>query len=486
MSLALVILYTLGLVALGVFGVHGLLMVYKYHRIRPSDPPTPEIAEAQYPVVTVQLPLYNEMYVVTRLLDAVCALDYPLDRLQIQVLDDSTDETTEILAGRIAEHRGRGVAIEHVRRDGRVGYKAGALRDGLTTARGELIAIFDADFVPAPDFLRRTLPHLIADPGIGLVQTRWEHLNRDYSLLTRVQAMALDAHFAMEQQVRNHARYFMNFNGTAGVWRRSCIEDAGNWHLDTLTEDLDISYRAQLKGWRFLYLNDVTVPAELPADINGLKSQQFRWAKGAIETAIKLLGTVWRSDQPLSVKLHATSHLTANLIFPFVLVVALLNVPMVIVKSRDPFFSDWFDYLGAFILASVSSLLFYLVAQRDLAVDWKRRMLIYPLFIAGSMGLAVNNTRAVCEAIVRRVTPFERTPKYNIVGSGVDWTASPYRIAGVRPEALLEVALALYFLAGIALAIFHGELAIIPFQLIFLVGFGATGVLSLRQAWGKW
>jgi cellulose synthase/poly-beta-1,6-N-acetylglucosamine synthase-like glycosyltransferase len=486
MALTLIIIYTVGLVALAGFGVHGLLMVYKYHRLRPRDPDEPVVDDGTIlPRVTIQLPLYNEMHVATRLLDAVCALEYPSDLLQVQVLDDSTDETTALLEERIALHRERGRIVEHVRRVDREGYKAGALRDALATATGEYIAIFDADFVPAPDFLRRTLPHLMADEGLGMVQARWDHINREYSLLTRLQAMGLDAHFAMEQQVRNRAEYFINFNGTAGVWRRACIDDAGGWHTDTLTEDLDISYRAQLRGWRFLYLNDVTVPGELPSEINGLKTQQFRWTKGAIETARKLLTTVWRSDQPLSVKVQATSHLTSNLIFPVVLLVALLNVPMVILKQTDPAFSRWFDYLGTFIVASLSTLLFYLSAQRDLSRDWRRRMLIFPLFIAGSMGLAVSNSRAVIEALVRRRSAFERTPKYNIVSRNDGWAGSRYRSARVSIESIVEILIALYFVAGIALAIGYGELAVIPFQLFFLMGFGVTGVLSLRHAFGK-
>ena len=486
MALTLIIIYTVGLLALTGFGVHGLLMVYKYHRLRPTDPAVPTIADpAALPTVTVQLPLYNEMHVATRLLDAVCALEHPRERLQVQVLDDSTDETTALLRERIAHHRERGLTIEHVRRASRDGFKAGALRDALSSATGEFVAIFDADFVPAPDFLRRTLPHLMADEGLGMVQARWDHLNRDYSLLTRLQAMGLDAHFAMEQQVRNRARYFINFNGTAGVWRRSCIDDAGGWHVDTLTEDLDISYRAQLRGWRFLYLNDVTVPAELPSESTGLKTQQFRWTKGAIETARKLLGSVWRSDQSLTVKIQATSHLTANLIFPFVLLVALLNVPMVILKGTDPSFSRWFDYLGSFLVASFTTLAFYISAQRDLTSDWRRRMLIFPLFIAGTMGMAVSNTRAVVEALVRRPSAFERTPKYNIVTRSDQWESSRYRSARISAEAIIELLIALYFVAGIILAIALGELAVIPFQLVFLVGFGSTGVLSVRHALGK-
>lgn len=483
MDLALLIGYTAGLIVLAAFAVHGVVMVVTYNRLRPSDPvAAPLDALATLPRVTVQLPIYNEMHVAARLLDAVCSLDYPNDRLQIQILDDSTDETTAILAATATRWRERGLDVKHVRRQRRDGFKAGALRDGLASASGELIAIFDADFVPDADFLRRVVPHMIGDAAIGMVQTRWEHLNTDYSLLTRVQAMALDAHFAMEQQVRNRSKLFMNFNGTAGVWRRACIEDAGNWQSDTLTEDLDISYRAQLKGWRFLYLNDVTVPAELPAEINALKLQQFRWTKGAIETARKLLGSVWRSDQPLRVKMQATSHLTANLVYPFVLIVALLSVPMVMVKATSPVFSTWFDLLGAFVVASITTMVFYLSAQRDIRSDWRRRMLIYPLFVAGMTGLAVNNSRAVLEALIGRRTDFVRTPKYNIVTRADKWSGSRYRRLGTSGAAIVELIIAMYFVAGIAMAIHFEEFALIPFQLLFLIGFAATGLLSLRHA----
>ncbi|MBC8144550.1 MAG: glycosyltransferase, partial [bacterium] len=467
---------------LAAFAVHGIVMVLTYRRLRPEDPVAAGIDRSMLPSVTVQLPLYNEMHVASRLLDAVCALDYPNDCLHVQLLDDSTDETTGILAGRAEHWRAEGLNVEHVRRQSRDGFKAGALHDGLASAQSEFIAIFDADFVPDADFLLRTIPHMVADANVGMVQARWEHINGDYSMLTRVQAMALDAHFTMEQQVRNHAKLFINFNGTAGVWRRSCIVDAGSWQSDTLTEDLDISYRAQLKGWRFIYLNDVTVPAELPAEINALKLQQFRWTKGAIENARKLLPSVWRSDQPLRVKLQATSHLTSNLVYPFMLLVAALSVPMVVIKSSSPMYSTWFDLLGAFVIASLATMLFYLFAQRDIHADWRRRMMIYPLFIAGMTGLAVNNTRAVFEALVRHRSDFIRTPKYNIVARSDGWGISRYRQLGVQPAAILELMIALYFVGGIALAIHHGELAVIPFQLIFLLGFGTTGWLSLRHA----
>lgn len=482
MDLVLLISYTFGLVMLAGFSVHAAVMLALYHRLRPVDPPTPPLDDRDLPRVTVQLPLYNERHVARRLLDAVCRLDYPRELLHVQLLDDSTDDTTSILDERVAALRADGFDIEHVRRPMRNGFKAGALRHGLETAVGEFVAIFDADFVPHADFLRRTIPHLVAEPRLGMVQTRWEHLNADYSLLTRVQAMALDAHFAMEQQVRNRARCFINFNGTAGVWRKSCIIDAGNWHSDTLTEDLDISYRAQLRGWRFLYLNDVAVPAELPAEINGLKLQQFRWTKGAVETARKLLWSVWRSHQPLRIKLYATSHLTSNLVFPFVLFVAVLSVPMVLLKSTTSDHAVWFDCLGAFVVATMSTMLFYLTAQRDLRVNWRRRMLLYPLFLAASTGLAINNSRAVIEALVRRKSAFVRTPKYNIIATADGWGGSTYRIRSVGVGTILEILLALYFIAGVAISIDRGEYAAIPFQLLFLVGFGATGFLSVKHA----
>ena len=303
--------------------------------------------------MTVQLPVYNELYVVGRLIDAACAMIYPKDKLEIQVLDDSTDETVDI-GGRARRERYRklGFDIKHVRRTNREGFKAGALKEGLTDARGEFVAIFDADFVPRQDFLLKTIPHFATDPKIGMVQTRWEHINADYSLLTRTQAMALDGHFVIEQAVRNKVGFFINFNGTAGVWRKECIVDAGNWQADTLTEDLDLSYRAQLRGWKFKYLNNVTSPAELPSEINALKSQQFRWTKGAIETARKMLPFVWSSDLPLKIKVHATFHLTNNLVFPFIVLAGVLNVPLVFIKHAGGH-EAYFTFMSIFVFAFI-------------------------------------------------------------------------------------------------------------------------------------
>ena len=484
MELIILSLYTFALAVLSIFGLYGLVLVISYGRLRPHDPWRPALpADAELPRVTVQLPVFNERYVVERLIEAVCTLDWPRDRLEIQVLDDSTDDTLELSRTVVERKRGEGYDIVLLHRTDRSGFKAGALKAGLAVASGEYIAIFDADFVPTAGFLRETLPHLMVDANLGMVQARWEHLNAGYSLLTRVQAMALDAHFAMEQQIRNRSRAFINFNGTAGVWRAACIRDAGDWESDTLTEDLDLSYRAQMRGWRFLYLNDVTVPAELPAEVNGLKLQQFRWTKGAIETAKKHLVEMWRSAQPLRVKLHATVHLTSNLVFPFILFIALLNVPIVMVKKAHPELDLYFNLMAVFIIASISTFLFYLFAQRNLRLDWKRRMLLFPVFMASTMGLAVNNTRAVMEALFNRKSDFKRTPKYNIVDKRDSWRGSRYRFANVGGlTTAVELALALYFLIGIGISVWLVEIAALPFQLLFLFGFGTAGVLSLKHA----
>lgn len=483
MHFVLLVIYVLALAILSVFGLYGLVMVVIYWRLKPRDPePGPEVAEDDLPLVTVQLPVFNERYVVRRLVDAVCRLDWPRDRLEIQLLDDSIDDTVELSRQIVEEKREEGYRISLLHRTDRTGFKAGALSEGLAVCEGEYVAIFDADFIPDPSFLLDTVPHLLSDPGVGMVQARWEHLNRDYSLITRVQAMALDAHFAMEQQIRNRARVFMNFNGTAGVWRKACIVDAGDWHSDTLTEDLDLSYRAQLKGWRFLYLNSVAVPAELPAEVNGLKLQQFRWTKGAIETAKKHLWRVWRSDQRLAVKLHATIHLTSNVVFPFILFIALLNLPIILVKKAHPELDIYFNWMALFILASISTFLFYLCAQRDLRTDWKRRILLFPVFMAGTMGMAVNNTRAVLEALFDRKSEFKRTPKYNILQKSDTWRTSLYRFSRVDGGTMIELLLALYFAIAVVTSIALVELAALPFQLMYLFGFGFAGILSLRHA----
>ena len=316
MEQAVLIGYFFSLSILFLFGLHGFVMMY-YHRKYGHKNPEPDINFKEGAIVTIQLPLYNEMYVAERLINSVCEIDYPKGKMEIQVLDDSTDETTSIVAKAVEEKKKAGFDILHIRRGTREGYKAGALKEGMKIAKGEYIAIFDADFIPQKEFLQKTLSYF-TDDKVGMVQSRWEHLNGDYSIITKAQALALDGHFVIEQTVRNRSGFFINFNGTGGVWRKKCIEEAGNWHADTLTEDLDLSYRAQLIGWRFVFLKDFTSPAELPSEINALKAQQFRWTKGAVETAKKILPLVWKSKVPLRVKLQSTFHLTNNLVFPFI------------------------------------------------------------------------------------------------------------------------------------------------------------------------
>jgi cellulose synthase/poly-beta-1,6-N-acetylglucosamine synthase-like glycosyltransferase len=434
-------------------------------------------------VVTIQLPLYNELYVVERLINAVCEIDYPKDKLEIQVLDDSTDETVNITAKIVNEKVGLGFDIKHVRRESREGFKAGALKEGMKLAKGEYIAIFDADFIPQKDFLKKTLS-FFTDQKVGMVQTRWEHLNGDYSLLTKAQALALDGHFVIEQSVRNKAGFFINFNGTGGVWRRECIEDAGNWHADTLAEDLDLSYRAQLNGWRFVYLKDYTSPAELPAEITALKTQQFRWTKGHIETAKKILPHVWRSKIPLRIKLQATVHLSSNFVFPFILLAAILNVPLTFVKNSGSH-ELYFGVMSVFVLAFISSFTFYLYSQKDIHADWRKKIVLFPLFMAGSMGFAVNNSRAVIEGLLSRKSEFVRTPKFKAVDGEAKVTGNKYLNRKIEPGVIVELMMALYCLVGIISSIYFVEIAALPFQLLFFFGFSFVSITSLKHAFSK-
>ncbi len=481
MEETILFVYIFSLTVLFVFGSHGFIMIYYYLKYRSRK--SPAVGEiTTYPVVTVQLPVYNELYVVGRLIDASCTMVYPKEKLEIQVLDDSTDQTVDVVARHVEKYRRQGFDIKQIRRTNRAGYKAGALKDGLAVARGEFVAIFDADFVPRQDFLLKTIPHFMADPKIGMVQTRWEHLNAEYSLLTRTQAMALDGHFVIEQSVRNKVGFFINFNGTAGVWRKSCIEDAGNWQADTLTEDLDLSYRAQLRGWQFKYLNNVTSPAELPSEINALKSQQFRWTKGAIETARKILPIVWRSKLPLGIKIHATFHLTNNLVFPFIVVAGILNVPLVFIKHAG-LYDPYFTFMSIFVFAFLGSFFFYLFSQKDVYADWRRRLFLFPLFMAGSMGFAVNNSRAVLEGLFKKKSEFVRTPKYSIKDKKDSWTDKKYVPLKISSTVVIEIILAVYCLFGVASSLYFLEIAAVPFQLLFFLGFTFVSVMSLKHAW---
>ena len=470
-----------------VYGLHLLWLSYRYAGagVR-AGAERFVVRDARFlPAVTVQLPVYNEAYVVERLIDACARLDYPQRLLEIQVLDDSTDLTTDLAAARVALWHERGLDIVHVRRKSRSGFKAGALQNGLRLASGSLIAILDADFTPPPDFLRRLVPHL-ADPTVGMVQARWVHPDAGRSVITRIQAFGLDAHFALEQWIRDRLGYFINFNGTGGIWRRQAIEDAGGWSSDTITEDLDLSYRAQLAGWRLKYAHDVEIPADLPADMASLRSQQFRWTRGAVETAGKLLGRLWASDHPLPVKVEGTFHLSGHFVFPFVLVTAVLHAPIVIAAAGDGGAGQgFFALLSLGLFGFAGFFLAHALAQRDLYPDWPGRLLTFPLFLAGTLGISLSNSLAVAQALLRIRTPFVRTPKLGNRPSTEDDLR--YRRGGFSLVALLEFVLAVYCTLGVFALAQRGLWASVPFQAFFALGFllvtfaGLRGFVSARS-----
>ena len=461
--------YIFSLTILLLFGSHGFIMMfyhYKYMKNKPKSKPLEDLE-----MVTIQLPLYNELYVIERLINAVCEIDYPKDKLEIQILDDSTDETVSLVARVVKEKQAQGFDIQHLIRSNREGFKAGALKEGLKTAKGKYVAIFDADFIPNKNFLKSTLQYFSND-NVGMVQTRWEHLNEDYSLLTKIQALALDGHFVIEQTVRNRAGFFINFNGTGGIWKKECIEDAGNWHADTLTEDL--------------YLRDVTTQSELPAEMNALKAQQFRWTKGAIETMKKILPLVWKSKIPLRVKLQSTFHLSNNIVFPFILLAGILNVPLIFIKNSGPYW-NFFNFMAVFVVAFIGSFLFYLFSQKDVHSDWRKKIALFPLFMAGSMGFALNNTRAVIEGLMNRKSEFVRTPKFKVVDKKDGLTVRNKYLERTKIQAstYIELILAVYCLIGVIASIYFMEIASIPFQLMFFIGFATVSIMSLRQAFIK-
>ncbi|HEX2644658.1 MAG TPA: cellulose synthase family protein [Thermoanaerobaculia bacterium] len=479
---ALLATYYSILTVLAFFGIHRFLLVMIYLRtrkLRPVPPPPP----AEWPVVTVQLPLYNEMYVAERLIDAVCRLDYPRDRLEIQVLDDSTDETKDIVARVVERYRGEGIDIRHLHRTDRGGFKAGALEAGFAQARGELLAVFDADFLPEADFLRRSVP-CFADPKLGLVQGCWDHINRGYSLLTRIEAILLDGHFMIEHSARNRTGCFFNFNGTAGIWRRQAILEGGGWQHDTLTEDLDLSYRAQLAGWKFLYLPDLTVPSELPVDINGFKSQQYRWAKGAAQTGRKLLGRVFRAPLPARIKFEALVHLTNNSSYVLMIILSLLIFPAMVLRRGSSTAMLLLVDLPLFLGATLSVVVFYLASQLVAGKGW-RQIFYIPALLGLGIGLSVNNARAVVSGLLHEGGTFERTPKYSIVRRGQDWQGKRYKI-GPNLSVLAEVILTLYFTGCTVYAYMAGMWMSIPFLFLFVHGYGYMATLSLKPAFLQW
>jgi cellulose synthase/poly-beta-1,6-N-acetylglucosamine synthase-like glycosyltransferase len=479
-DMALLIPYFVVLVLLATYGIHRYTLVYLYYKNKKNRTAEPEQKFSELPRVTVQLPIFNEQFVIDRLLQAVCRLDYPREKLELQVLDDSTDETIEVARGLVEHYSAQGYPITYLHRTNRAGFKAGALHEGMKSASGEFIAIFDADFVPPPDFLQRTIHHFTGE-NIGMVQTRWTHINRNYSFLTEVEAILLDGHFVLEHSGRARSNVFFNFNGTAGVWRRTAIEAAGGWQHDTLTEDTDLSYRAQLKGWKFIYLQDVECPAELPVEMTAFKTQQARWAKGLIQTGKKILPRVLESDQPFRVKLESWYHLTANLSYPLMVVLSVLLLPAMVIR----FYQGWFQMLyidiPLFLASTFSISSFYLVSQRELfPKTWPRALLYLPFLMALGIGLTVTNTIAVIEALVGRQTAFARTPKYRVESKIDKVRAAKYRKRlGWVPW--IELLIGSYFALTVFYALQNENYLTVPFLLLFVVGYWYTGAMSLLQ-----
>ncbi len=465
---------------LALYGVHRYTMCYLYFKYRKNYDPNPPCHFEELPRVTVQLPIYNEQFVIDRLIEAVCAMDYPREKLEIQVLDDSTDETQEVASGIVARYAALGYPIEYIHRTNRHGYKAGALDAGLNVAKGEYVAIFDADFVPPTDWLMNVIHHF-AEPGIGMVQTRWTHLNRDYSMLTQIEAILLDGHFVLEHGARVRSGDFFNFNGTAGMWRIQAIVDGGGWQHDTLTEDTDLSYRSQLAGWKFKYLPEVECPSELPIEMTAFKTQQARWAKGLIQTSIKVLPRIFRSDVPRRIKVEAVYHLTANLSYPLMVLMSAALIPAMICR----FYQGWFQMLlidvPLFTASSLSIAVFYLMSQRELfPKTWKRTFFYLPFLMALGIGLTVTNTKAVMEALFGIKSAFVRTPKYRVAKKGEKSQAAKYRKRLVLAP-WIELFLGCYFFAAILYTFSNQNYFTAPFLILFVIGYWYTGLMSLLQ-----
>jgi len=472
--------YLLVLIGLSGYGFHRLTIVYLYLK-HSRNHPKPKETFKELPLVTIQLPLFNELHVVDRLLDSVAAIDYPQDKIQIQILDDSTDETVEICRLGAERLRARGFDIQHIHRTDRTGYKAGALEHGTQFAKGEFLFILDADFVPNADVLQRTI-HFFSDERIGLIQTRWGHINRTFNILTRIQAMFLDGHLELEQTARNRSGRFFTFNGTAGIWRKSCIADAGGWEHDTLTEDMDLSYRAQLKGWRFIFLNDVETPAELPVDMDGFKSQQHRWTKGSIQVCKKVLPAIWRSDAPMAAKLEATAHLTSNFAYLLLICLCFLIYPNQHTKVDLGEVGYYVVNGTIFFFSSASVALFYFMSQKALRPNtWWKEIPYLPLLLALGIGMSINNAKAVLEAIFNHQSGFVRTPKYGIGQTKkADWKKSSYKAMKTLTP-FVELLFGFFFLFVVVEAAMNGNWSAAILLLPFPVGFLYTAISSLGR-----
>jgi cellulose synthase/poly-beta-1,6-N-acetylglucosamine synthase-like glycosyltransferase len=470
--------YFLSITMLALFGFHKYFLLRVYNKYKKQPLPLPPLPK-EWPLVCIQLPVFNERYVIKRLLKSVTALEYPKDKLHIQVLDDSTDNTRTLISRITNLLKEQGYFIEHVRRKNRRGFKAGALAYGLERTSAEYIAIFDADFFPQPDFLHKTIPHLLQE-GIGMVQARWGHANRNYSLLTRIQATLLDAHFEIEHLARNRSGRFFNFNGTAGVWRKKAIQEAGGWQHDTLTEDLDLSYRAQLAGWKFLYLPQVVAPAELPVEINAYKNQQHRWAKGSVQTALKLFRHIIHSNLPFYIRLEALIHLSSNIAYLMMIIPALLLIPLL--KFQLSLNWDWlvFGYFLTFLISTLLAMIYYATAIRDTNGKLWPDLMFLPLLVGVGIGLSLNNSRAALEAIVGLKSDFKRTPKYRLEGHRGSWRKKLYK-ADRDFQHIFELLAAGYFLYGFVYYFKQGFYLYLPFFLLFQFGFLYLAYSSIKS-----
>ncbi|MTI22259.1 glycosyltransferase [Fulvivirga sp. RKSG066] len=479
MELVVIILYCVSLLFIFLFSLGQLHLTWHYLKAK-KDQSSQQPSIDELPHVTVQLPVYNEKYVVNRLINAVCNFDYPTDKLEIQVLDDSTDETVDIVKEQVEHWSSKGIDIKQVRRKEREGFKAGALAYGLNIAKGEYIAIFDADFLPKKSFLLKTVPHFSKE--IGLIQTRWGHINKDYSLLTQLQAFGLDAHFSVEQTGRSHAGSFINFNGTGGVWRKTCIEEAGGWSADTLTEDLDLSYRAQMKGWKFKYLEDCVAPAELPVIMPAIKSQQYRWNKGAAETARKNLFKVLSSKIQFSSKLHAIFHLFNSSVFVCLLLASILSIPMLFIKDANPELTLLFDLGSIFLIGFFSIAFFYWTATKRMYKKKPGRYYfkIFPVFLTVSMGLSLHNGIAVLEGLFGFKSPFIRTPKFNIKSKKDKWQGNQYIKPKISFLTIMEGLLCLYFIFGIGVGVYLHDWGLMIFHVMLALGFASVFYHSVK------
>lgn len=480
-------LYLVCLVYITVYCLFQFQLLWHYQRGKRRERhlgESPPRMNGHYPFVTIQLPVFNEYFVLERLIDNICKIDYPRDRFEIHILDDSTDETIELSRSKAQQYRELGFDIKVIHREKREGYKAGALRDAMSEACGEFIAIFDADFLPEPDFLINTLPYF-EDDRTGVVQTRWGHINQNYSIITELQAFQLNVHFTIEQQGREYADYLLQFNGTAGVWRRETIEDAGGWEADTLTEDLDLSYRAQLKKWKIVYLEEHTSPAELPSEMMGLKSQQYRWMKGGAETAKKLMPKIWRSRLSLMQKVHASAHLLASTVFLFVFLLGVFSVPLL--YFINPLGIDM-RILTSFLVSLVAIIAVYYVANVESAWDQDNKLksiikfiVIFPAFLSLSMGLSLHNSIAVCQGFRGRKSSFVRTPKFNIRSSGDSFAKRRYRVQRISGLTIIEGLLALYFLSAIAYGFWINDSSLLIFHLLLFFGYSGIFYFSIKH-----